>query len=261
MDIRKQVQAIQKSAISDPRFKHSDEVTVTAEDAAFMNRLFNSILPQFPAWRQTCPTDDDLNRLKMAWSKAIKRHMEKTGVQLNIKAGLIACEESESDWLISVGKFIKMCDQSDSIMPLAQRALDLFNGGQKQIDNVGQMVVGKHGFDLKKMKAADNNKQFIELYLGYAANNPIEAKESHLLTETVQLSEEQQKDADNRALIAQNQFLNKFKGEIAKEAKVEPMKLENVGVKTGSLKTYKKTPIQKEDEKQRQLKIAKGMCK
>ena len=259
MGIKKQVAQIQRSAQVDPRFKQHEEVEVTADVKDFTNRLIKSVLPHFPAWRQSCPQPEDLGRLKNAWAKAIMRNQIKTGRVLNVKAGLLACEESESDWMPSVGKFIKWCEQSDDVTEFAKRALNLFNSAQKQIDNVGKMVVSKHGFDLKRLPADKSEKRFIELYLQYAQDNPIEACESHLLTETVQLSEEQQKDADNRALIAQNQFLNKFKAETAKEAKVEPMKHENVGVKTGSLKVYKKTPIQKEDEKQRQLKIAKGM--
>ena len=255
-EVQRRVAAIQKSAMTDPRFKQNQEVSVTSEDADYINKLFNSILPHFPAWRQTCPTDSDLQRLKMAWSKAFKRYIA-SGKKLNIKAGLIACEESDTDWLPSVGKFIKWCEQSNDLEQFAKRALDLFNSAQKQIDSVGKLVVSKHSFELKQMKASDTNKKFIELYLRYAENNAIEPLESNLLTETVQLSADQQKDADKRALEAQNQFLNQFSSLIEDKPETKQVDCES-GLKTGSTKVYSKTVSDKQKEKERQLKIARG---
>jgi len=255
--LQKQIQSIQNSANNDPRFKQNQEIVITQEAVSYVEKLFNSMLPHFPAWRQSCPTDEDLGRLKSAWTKAIMRNSIKTGKKLNVKAGLLACEESESDWLPSVGKFIKWCDQSSDVMPFAQRGLDLFNSGQKQIDSVGKMVTGKHGFDLKTMKATETNKRFIELYLMYAENNEIQALESNLLTETVQLSKEQQKDADKRALDAQNQFLNQFSNLIDEKEEVKPINVES-GVKTGSLKVKVKSEKEIEDSRQRQLAMIKG---
>jgi hypothetical protein len=174
---------------------------------------------------------------------------------LNVKAGLLACEESDTDWLPSVGKFIKMCDQSNEVLPLAQRALDLFNSAQKQIDSVGQMVVSKHKFDLKQMKAADTGKRFIELYLSYAENNAIESLEAFALTETVQLSKEQRKDADKRKQTAQNECLNHLHGLFGKsEPKpVEQPKKNADGVAKGSLRVPTKSVKQLDEERRRQL--------
>jgi hypothetical protein len=249
IEIQRQVANIQQSAQTDPRFKQYDEVTVTSEAKEYTNRIFKSLLPHFPAWRQSCPEPDDLGRMKNAWTKAIMRHELKVGKKLNVKAGLLACEESDTDWLWSVGKFIKMCDQSNEVLPLAQRALDLFNSAQKQIDNVGQMVVSKHAFSLKQMKAAETNKQFIELYLSYAENNPIEGLEAFALTETVQLNPEQLKDKQKRTQAAQNDFFKLFKnckvksGEDVRFKGAKEMKVQT-GIKKGSTGIKAKTPKQ-----------------
>ena len=259
MNIENEVAKIQQSAITDPRYKqHEEDLPITDEALNGVNKLFNSILPHFPGWRQACPTDDDLSRLKLVWTKALMRNKEKTGKNLNLKAGLLACEESDTDWLPSVGKFIKMCDQSSDVLPCAQRALDLFNSGQKQIDSVGKMVTGKHGFDLKNMKAAETGKRFIELYLSYAEDNAIESLEAFALTETVQLSPEQQKEADKRKQVAQNEFFARF-GSVNADKPVEQPKKEASGVSKGSLRVPTKSPKQLEDEKRRQLDMIKGL--
>ena len=253
-EIQKHISNIQQSAQTDPRFKQYDEVTVTPEAKEYTNRIFKSLLPHFPAWRQSCPEPDDLGRLKNAWTKAIMRHELKTGKKLNVRAGLLACEESDTDWLWSVGKFIKMCDQSNDLLPLAQRALDLFNSAQKQVDSVGQMVVSKHAFNLKQMKAEQTSKQFIELYLKYAENNAIEPLEAFALTETVQLSPEQLKDKQKRTQAAQDEFFSKFNKFVEKNPGIPAETVEKaIGIKQGSLKTYNKSVKQLEEEKQRQL--------
>jgi len=258
-EIQKQVANIQQSAQTDPRFKKSAEVEVTPEAKEYTNRIFKSLLPHFPAWRQSCPEKEDLGRLKNAWTKAIMRHELKVGKKLNVRAGLLACEESDTDWLPSVGKFIKMCDQSNELLPLAQRALDLFNSAQKQIDNIGQMVVSKHAFSLKQMKAAETNKQFIELYLSYAENNPIEGLEVFALTETVQLSPEAQKAKQGRTEDAKNEFFAKFNAYTEKNPNVPTEIVEKViGIKQGSLKSYNKSVKQLDEERQRQLDAIKG---
>jgi hypothetical protein len=254
MNIENQISKIQKSAVSDPRFKqHIEDSPVTDQALDGINKLFNSILPHFPGWRQACPTDDDLSRLKLVWTKALMRNKQKTGKNLNLKAGITACEESETDWLPSVGKFIKWCDQTSDIELLALRALELFNSGQKQIDNIGQMVVGKHSFYLKNLKASENKKQFVELYLTYAEGNAINELEGALLTETVQLSDEQQKDREKAIKTARNEFFAKFgaKGETKKV--IEPKKKAK-GIKSGSTGRKAQTQKQADESRNKQLK-------
>lgn len=168
-----------------------------------------------------------------------------------------ARKSRSTTWFPSIGEFIDLCLGADDKTEFAQRALNLFNSAQKQIDSVGKLVVSKHSFELKQMKASDTNKKFIELYLRYAENNAIEPLESNLLTETVQLSEQQQKDAEKRALEAQNQFLNKFSSLIEGKPETKQVNSES-GLKTGSTKVYSKSVSDKQKEKERQLKIARG---
>ena len=265
-EMQKHVTSIQQSALNDPRFKQHVDVEVTPEVKDFTNRLIKSILPHFPAWRQSCPNQDDLGRLKNAWAKAIMRNQIKTGRVLNVKAGLLACEESESDWMPSVGKFISMCEQNDDVAEYAKRALALFNSAQKQIDSVGQMVVSKHSFDLKRLPADKTEKQFIELYLSYAQDNAIESLDAFALTETVQLSPEQLKEAEKRTEAARNEFFGKFDRFITQNPNITPEVAtkaieEHHGIKQGSLKQHAKTPAQLEQEKQRQLAMIKGLEK
>ena len=260
MDIKKEIARIQHSAITDPRFKKYDEdLEITDQALDGVNKLFNSILPHFPGWRQACPTDDDLSRLKLVWTKALMHNKLKTGKKLNLKAGITACEESETDWLPSVGKFIKWCGQDGDVIEFAERAYGLFIQREKQIDTVGQMVVSKHAFDLRSMKAADGKKIFVELYLDFAQDNEITPIDAFALTETVQLSPKQQKDADDRKLNAQNEFLAKFGGLIneAQEVAVKKVKAKiETGVKTGKIPTAHKSQAKCDEERTRQLKQA-----
>ena len=198
--------------------------------------------------------------VKQEWMLAFREEgvTKQSMIDDGIDAVRIKARKSRSTtWFPSVGEFIDLCKGNDNKMEFAQRGLDLFNSGQKQIDSVGKMVTGKHGFDLKSMKATETNKRFIELYLMYAGNNEIQALESNLLTETVQLSKEQQNDADKRALDAQNQFLNQFSNLIDEKEEVKPINVKS-GVKTGSLKVKVKSAKEIEDSRQRQLAMIKG---
>lgn len=199
--------------------------------------------------------------VKQEWMLAFREEgvTKQSMIDDGIDAVRIKARKSRSTtWFPSIGEFIDLCKGSDDKLEFAQRALELFNSGQKQIDSVGRMVVSKNGFDLKTMKAADTNKRFIELYLIYAEDNPIEALESHLLTETVQLSPEQQKDAEKRAQYAQNEFLTKFSSLLDDDAEKPEVKQSESGLKTESLKVKSKSPAQLEREKERQLKLIKG---
>jgi hypothetical protein len=199
--------------------------------------------------------------MKLAYTKAILRHEQTTGVALDIQAGLLACEKSDSDWMPSAGKFIRWCEKLNDLLPLAQRALELFNSRQRQIDSIGKMVVSKHSFDLKRMEASKTEKRFIELYLQFASNNPVEPLESFLLTETVPLNKEAVKDAKNCADKAREACVSSLLGATSQKKKCKPDKVTSPGVKQGSLKTYSKTPKQREAEKQRQLKMIQGRLK
>lgn len=256
-EIQNQVARIQRTAQTDTRFKQPDHVEVTPEAKEFTNRLFKSLLPHFPAWRQSCPEPDDLGRLKNAWTKAIMRHELKTGKRLNVKAGLLACEESDSDWMPSVGKFIKWCDQSTDLTEFASRAYKLFINREQQIDTVGRMVTANHAFDLRNLKAADCEKGFIAHYLRYAENNAIEPLESHLLTDGAQLSTEQQKEANRRNEAAKNECLDALHSMFGKPEPKVSTESQKAGVKTGRIKTHYKSAKQLDDERERQLRLIK----
>ena len=272
-DIKNEIAKIQESAVTDPRFKKYDEdLPITDQALEGVNKLFNSILPHFPAWRQACPTDDDLSRLKLVWTKALMRNKQKTGKNLNLKAGVTACEESDTDWLPSVGKFIKMCEQSNDLTQFAERAYQLFIKREDQIETVGRMVTASHSFELRKLKAADCEKGFIELYLKYAADNAIETLDGFALenlTDDVVLERKRQEERDrrtpeeNKALddAAQAKFLAKFSGVIADKPEEKPKKQAKTGVTTGKIKTQYKSPAQLEKEKERQLALIKNMEK
>jgi hypothetical protein len=259
-DIQAHIAKIQKSASEDPRFKHNGEVTVTEEAVQYANKIFNSMLPHFPAWRQSCPDGESLGRLKSAWTKAIMRHELKTGQTINIRAGLLACEESDSDWLPSVGKFIKWCDQSGGLVEFSDRAYNLFINQQRQIDNVGQMVIARHGFDLKNMKAADCKKQFELYYLKYAESNQITALEAFSLTDGVSLSPEQEKSAQARTVAARDEFLSSV-GQLIGKPVIEPIKApkKKSELTTGKINTSFKSPQQMIDERDRQLAAVKHL--
>jgi hypothetical protein len=108
---------------------------------------------------------------------------------------------------------------------------------------------------LKQLKAEQTNKQFIELYLGYAENNPIEGLEAFALPETVQLSPEQAKDKQDRTEGAKNEFFAKFNKftEINPQIPAETVE-KAIGIEKGSLKSYNKSQKQLEQERDRQLK-------
>lgn len=256
INVKNELAKIQRSAQTDPRFKHHEEIVITKEAESHVARLFNSMLPNFPAWRQTCPDAESLGRMKLAYTKAIMRHEQSTGKELNIKAGLLACEKSDSDWMPSAGKFIKWCEQSNDLLPLAQRAFKIFSAptwNQKQTCNIGQMVVVSHGFKLKNMKASECEKTFIELYLKYAEDNPIQHLDAFAITEVVQLSQEQQKDAKKRADKARELCVSSLLGGVSHKPKDKPAKVK-AGISKGRIATTNKSQKQMEAERDKQLK-------
>lgn len=204
---------------------------------------------------------DEERVVKQEWMLALreegvtKQHMIDDGIDsFRVKAR----KTRGTAWFPSIGQFIDLCKGSDNTMQYAERALKLFNSGQKQIDSVGRMVTAEHSFELRQMKASESNKMFIEYYLSFAGNNEIKPLESHLLTETVQLSEEKQKDAENRANEARNSFLNKFSVLISSKQKKDEVKHQNTGIVQGKIKHKEyKSPSMLEAEKKRQLDLIK----
>lgn len=260
MNIKNEISNIQSSAIGDPRWKQDTTIEITDKAREGVDKLFASILPHFPAWRQTCKNNQELGSMKLAWTKAFIRNKAKTGKNLNLKAGILACEESDSDWLPSVGKFIKWCDQDDGLSDFADRAYDLFVNREKQIDSVGLMVTSKYSFELRQKKASECESKFKGLYLKFASNNEIKPLDAFAITETVQLTPKQEKEAKNRAMKAQNQFLSTFSVLVKKNKGNKEAPPKNKGIHTGKIKSGSyKSPAQMEAEKQRQLAMIKEL--
>lgn len=173
----------------------------------------------------------------------------------------VSRKSTVTTWFPTISEFIAACLGSDDAQEYAERALNLFNAGQEQVDSVGKVIAGRHKFKLHQLKEKESNKLFIELYLALAKETEIKMLDAFAITETVQLSPEQQKDADDRKLSAQNECMDQLHGLFGKpkpkEVVIESTK--SVGIQQGSLKTYTKSVKQLEAEKQRQLDMIKGM--
>jgi hypothetical protein len=201
--------------------------------------------------------------VKQEWMLALRE--EGVSKQSMIDDGIDAFrvkarKNRNTTWFPSIGEFIDLCKGNDNKQELAVRAYNLFIRREQQIDTVGRMVTASHSFELRQLKASESEKQFIKLYLHYAENNAIEPLESHLISETVQLSPEQQEEAERRANEAKNQFLEQFSGLIADKPKNEDKKVKP-GIKAGKIQAETKQSLaQAEKERVRQLKEA-GLLK
>ena len=225
-----------------------------------MDELFTR-LKAISAVGSAFKTESEEKIVKQEWMLAfkeegiVKQSMIDDGVELfRVKAR----KNRGTTWFPSIGGFVDLCVGSEDKQALAERAYNLFIKRESQIDTVGKMVTAGHAFDLRKMEASKSKKAFIELYLEFAQNNPIEPLEAFALTDGVQLTKEQQKDRENRTEGAKNEFFDKFNAftvknpSIPAEAVTKALE-ETHGIKQGSLKQYAKTPKQLEDEKKRQL--------
>ena len=107
-----------------------------------------------------------------------------------------------------------MCGQENDMIQLADRAYQLFINREKQIDNIGQLVVSKHAFHLRKMEASKSKKAFTDYYLEFAENVPVTTLDAFSLTDGVTLSKEQQLDAEKRTQAAQADCMSKIKSQL-----------------------------------------------
>lgn len=201
--------------------------------------------------------------VKQEWMLALREEgvTKQSMIDDGIDAFRVKARQSRSTaWFPSIGEFIDMCLGSDNALEYAERALKLFNRGERQICSVGKMLVGEHHFNLKKLPANESNKKFIDLYLELAKENDIEPLKAFALTETVQLSPEQLKDKQKRTQTAQNECLNHLHGLFGKSEHkpVEQPKKEAGGVSKGSLRVQTKSVKQLDEERQRQLDAIKG---
>ncbi|HBZ92625.1 MAG TPA: Replication protein P [Pseudomonas sp.] len=82
----------------------------TDETARIVNTLFDELKSIFPAWRQAWPNDAAEKRAKRTWVKGFMRSGIVTVEQL--RYGIEACRQLETDFAPSVGKFVKLCTPS-----------------------------------------------------------------------------------------------------------------------------------------------------
>ena len=78
-----------------------------AETARIVNTLFDELRSIFPAWRQAWPNDEAESRAKRTWVKGFMRAGVTTLEQL--RYGIEACRQMDTDFAPSVGKFVKLC--------------------------------------------------------------------------------------------------------------------------------------------------------
>lgn len=195
--------------------------------------------------------------VKQEWMLALreegvtKQHMIDDGIDsFRVKAR----NTRGTAWFPSIGEFISMCLGSENKLEYAARAYDLFINQERQIDNVGQIVIGRHGFELKTMKAAGCKKHFELYYLKYAESNKITTLDAFSLTDGVSLSPEQEKAAQARTLAARDEFLASV-GQLIGKPVIEPIKIstKKAELTTGKIKTSFKSQRQMSDERDRQL--------
>jgi hypothetical protein len=171
---------------------------------------------------------------------------------------MIAAKSAGVVWFPTAGEFIALCLGNANVLEMAQSALDRFNNGEKQIENVGSRVVKCIGYQIKTMKAETSNKLFIEKYVLLAEIHKIKPLEAKCLPKSVQLTPEQEKDAKDRANKARLDCVNKFSDMF------EPLEKgnENPVVKIGvSVEKHFSTKSQAEIDRTRQEQLKKAKLK
>jgi hypothetical protein len=255
---KKQVAAIQASAHTFKQSAKPIQDNTHPRVISVIDKLFLQ-LKAITAVGNAFKTPQEEHIVKQEWILAFAEEGIRGQDVIDVGVEMVRIKARKSrgtTWFPSIGEFIDMCLGSDNKIEFAERAYNLFIKREQQIDTVGRMVTASHSFELRQMKAADCKKGFIELYLKYAENNPIEQLEAFALTETVQLSPEQQKEADKRAQAAQSEFLAKFSG-IAAEKPKEPVKKVKPGLKAGKIQGETRQSLAAaEKERERQLRKA-----
>ena len=239
-EARKQVAAIQANAHT---FKKPSPGMETNNNP----RALSSIDDTFTRLKAICvvgnafktPTEEAI--VKQEWMLAmreegvVKQYMIDDGIEyFRVKSR----KTRAVTFFPTIGEFIDACVGSDDKLERAMIAYRIFSNptwDEKQVCSIGVLVVSRHGFDLKAMKSSDGKKRFIELYLEIASNNEFKLLDAYAITETVQLSKEQRKDADKRTQHAENSFLAKFSNLIDDEPEKE-VKTVKSGVNKGKIK-------------------------
>lgn len=88
--------------------------TLPPEAVDVVNSLFRELQAIFPAWKQAWPTDDALNSAKRSWTKAFM--VEGISQLEQIRFGVERCRMLGTDFMPSVGKFIKLCQPTPEML-------------------------------------------------------------------------------------------------------------------------------------------------
>lgn len=79
-----------------------------------VNALFKELQAIFPAWKQAWPTDDALDSAKRSWIKAFI--VEGITQLEQIRFGVERCRSLGTDFMPSVGRFIKLCQPTPEML-------------------------------------------------------------------------------------------------------------------------------------------------
>lgn len=79
-----------------------------------VNALFKELQAVFPAWKQAWPTDDALDSAKRSWIKAFI--VEGITQLEQIRFGVERCRSLGTDFMPSVGRFIKLCQPTPEML-------------------------------------------------------------------------------------------------------------------------------------------------
>lgn len=260
-EAQKQVAAIQANAHNFKKPSRPVEDNTNPRALSSIDEIFTR-LKAIGSVGNAFKTPQEEAIVKQEWMLALREEgvTKQEMIDDGIDAFRIKARQSRGvAWFPSIGEFIDMCLGSDDSLEYAQRALTLFNSGQKQTCTVGKMLVGQHHFRLKQMKASESNKLFIELYLELAKNNAIEPLEAFALPESVQLSPEQEKAKQARIQTEQDKFFGLFNQFRELNPQIPAETTEKAfGIKQGSLKSYNQSQKQIDEIKRNQLEAIKG---
>lgn len=167
-----QVAAIQRSASDSPRWKDQvEEVIITESAKKLVDKIFNTLIPLFPAWHKSVDNNITLGDIKLAWAKALMANYKRTGKRLNLDTGLAMAAQSESDFFPSVGKFMSWCaDKTHE--KAAKKALWRFNNGVGVINAIEKETRARCGYEAKRHGKDKSDAIFIDTYMDVIINRP-----------------------------------------------------------------------------------------
>ena len=99
------------------------EIVVDTFAKSVINKVFKELALIFPAWKHNWKDEEQLNSVKLQWTKAFIENKICTMEQISY--GFAKARKSETDFLPSCGKFISWCTPSpeDLGFPCEQQAL------------------------------------------------------------------------------------------------------------------------------------------